>query len=358
MSTAEARISRLREALAARELGAVLVTAPANVRYLAGFTGTNGTLLIAPGAALLFTDFRYLEQAAAQSPEFAVVDGGGSPRERLADAIAAYERVGFDDADLRVKSHAGLLAAIDGRTELVAASGLVETLREVKDDDELAAIAGAAEIADSIYETLAEEGLVGRTEREVAWRIEVLARERGASGLSFDSIVAAGAHGALPHAEPRDVKIAKGELVVLDLGVVLDGYCSDCTRTFATGVLPDRQREVYEIVLQAQEAALAGVRAGADCRELDAIARDFLNERGVGEAFGHSLGHGVGIEVHEAPTLSTKSEGTLAAGNVVTVEPGVYFEGEFGIRIEDLAVVEVAGSRVLTAFPKKLVTVG
>lgn len=336
----------------------MLVTAPANVRYLSGFTGTNGTLLISQQSARLFTDFRYLEQAARQAAAYEVVDGGSKPRVLLAAGIAEFDRVGFDDADVRVKSHAGLLAELGARAELIATSGLVERLREVKDGSEITAIADASEIADSIYATLAEEGLSGRTEAEVAWRIEVLARERGASGLSFPSIVAAGAHGALPHAEPRDVAIGSGQLVVLDLGVVKDGYCSDCTRTFATGSLPQDQIDAYQHVLDAQETALAAVQAGAECKELDAIARDRLAAAGLAEAFGHSLGHGVGIEVHEGPTLSTRSEGKLAVGNVVTVEPGVYLAGKFGIRIEDLAVVEQGAARVLTKFSKELTTVG
>jgi Xaa-Pro aminopeptidase len=304
------------------------------------------------------TDFRYTVQAADQAEYFEIVDGGGEPRARLVEAFDSAARVGFDDADMRVKSHEGLVKELPEGTELVVASGLVEGIRAVKDDHEIDAIARAAMIADSIYVSLAEEGLVGRTERDVAWRIEQLAREGGASGLSFPSIVAAGAHGALPHAEPRDVKIEVGQLVVLDLGVIHDGYCSDCTRTFATGPISDSARSGYELVLDAQLKSLAGVVVGAECKDVDAIARDVISADGMGENFGHSLGHGVGIEVHELPTLSAKSEGTLVAGNVVTVEPGVYVEGEYGVRIEDLVVVAEDGPRVLTPFTKELVTVG
>ncbi|MFT4050384.1 MAG: Xaa-Pro peptidase family protein [Solirubrobacterales bacterium] len=358
MGAQTARLTRLRGALADRDdLDALLVTNLENVRYLSGFTGTNGMLVVDQEKAVLLTDFRYTVQAAEQAPDYETIDGGSEPRKRLVDAFGARTRIGFDDSDMRVKSHAALVAELADGSELVAASGIVERLRAVKDAHEIDAIARASLIADSIYATLAEEGLVGRNETDVAWRIEQLAREGGASGVSFPSIVAAGPHGALPHAEPRDVAIGRGELVVLDLGVIHDGYCSDCTRTFATGPIPDHAREVYELVLDAQEQSLAGVQIGAECKAVDAIARDIISAAGHGEHFGHSLGHGVGVEVHEGPTLSARSEGSLEAGNVVTVEPGVYLEGEFGVRIEDLVVVAEDGPRVLTPFTKELTTV-
>jgi Xaa-Pro aminopeptidase len=358
MSGRSARLTRMQEAIQAREdIDCLLVTGAVNARYLSGFSGSNATLVIAAERSALLTDFRYLEQAADQSPGFEIVDGGAKPRERLVELLAGSTAIGFDAADMRVKQHEELLKALPEGSRLVPASGLVERLREVKDESEIEAIAAAAQIADSIFSTLAEDGLVGRSEREIAWRIASLAHERGAEGLSFDPIVAAGAHGALPHAEPREVPVAAGQLVVLDFGVIKDGYCSDCTRTFATGPIEGEQRDAYELVLSAQQAALAGVRAGVSCSAVDAIARDEITRGGMGEQFGHSLGHGVGIEVHELPTLSSRSEGTLQAGNVVTVEPGVYVAGEFGVRIEDLVVVTDAEPRVLTPFPKQLLTV-
>lgn len=357
-TTASARrLTELRAVLGERGLDGLLVTHSENVRYLSGFTGTNGTLLIDRKRAILLTDFRYIEQAADQSPDYVVVDGGAKPREKLAEQLADLAKVGFDEADMRVKSHKALVGELPNGTELVEAAGIVEDLRAVKDAHEIDAITRAAAIADSIYGTLAEDGLVGRSEADVAWRIEWLARERGASGLSFPPIVAAGAHGALPHAEPRDRKIGERELVVLDLGVILDGYCSDCTRTFATGAVSDTQRETYELVLAAQEAALAATVVGADCAAVDAAARDIISAAGRGEQFGHSTGHGVGIEVHEQPTLSTRAEQKLVAGNVVTIEPGIYLPGEFGVRIEDLVVVTADGPNVLTPFTKELLVV-
>ncbi len=357
MSRSIERIGRLRELIATDGLDALLVSGKENVRYLSAFTGTNGTLLIDPDDAYLLTDFRYVEQAADQSPDFEVIDGGETPRKRLAERMNTRAKVGFDDADMRVKNHAALVEELSEGTELVAAAGVVEKLRAVKDADEIDAIARAAAIADSIYSTISEEGLAGRSEKDVAWRIEWLARERGASGLSFPPIVAGGPHGALPHAEPRDRKIGDGELVVLDLGVVFDGYCSDCTRTFASGNVDGHAREIYDIVLDAQRTALAQIAEGVECQLIDKSARDVIDAAGYADQFGHSTGHGVGVEVHELPTLSSRSKDVLELGNVVTVEPGIYLPGEFGVRIEDLVVVADDGPRVLTPFEKQLLVV-
>jgi Xaa-Pro aminopeptidase len=241
--------------------------------------------------------------------------------------------------------------------ELVAAGGAVEELREVKDDEELERVAAAQELATAALERILERGLVGRTERSVALDLEQEMRQAGATGPSFPSIVASGPHGALPHAVPRDVEIAAGQLVVLDWGALLDGYCSDCTRTVATGPLEDEAVDAYELVKRAQQTGLEAVHAGVACKAVDAAARDVIAAAGFGDEFGHSLGHGVGLEVHEGPTLSMRSEGDLAAGNVVSVEPGVYLPGRFGIRIEDLVAVTADGADVFTRLTKELVTV-
>jgi Xaa-Pro aminopeptidase len=357
MNSQSARLASLRALIAERELDQLLVTHPSNVRYLSGFTGTNGTLLIGQDDAVLLTDFRYVAQAAEQAPGYEVIDGASEPRKALAARFKPAGRVGFDDADMRVKSYRGLKEALVHDVQLVAAHGIPEQLRMIKDDAEIDAIARAAAIGDSIYATLAEEGLVGRIELDVAWRIESLARERGATGVSFPPIVAAGAHGALPHAEPRDRKIERGELVVLDLGVIVDGYCSDCTRTFATGPIAGEAREAYELVHRAQSAALDAIAIDAECRTVDAAARELIKAAGKGDLFGHSTGHGVGVEVHELPTLSTRSESSLQRHHVVTVEPGVYLPGKFGVRIEDLVVVAEDGARILTPFTKELTIV-
>jgi Xaa-Pro aminopeptidase len=288
-------------------------------------------------------------------PDFDRVEAG---RELLGDIAARLRgRAGFDDAHMSVKTHRRLGERVGEDVELVAAGGLLERLRAVKDERELAAVRAAVEIADAAYEELRSRGLAGRTESEVALSLARFMEDRGADGVSFPAIVAAGAHGALPHAEPRDVEIPRGTLVVVDVGARVDGYCSDCTRTLATGPLDDRPLEAYEVVRRAQETALESVRAGAVCREVDGLARGMV-EAELGLSFEHGLGHGVGLEVHEDPRLARTADGSLERGNLVTVEPGVYVPGEFGIRIEDLVAVTDDGHEVLTGFPKELVTVG
>ncbi len=362
MSTTIDRANRLAAVLAERELDALLVTNLVNVRWLTGFTGSNGLALVGPGDQRLFlTDFRYLTQSAEQ------LDGGWR-REiapeilpAVATALGAREgtalRLGFDDASLSVKDHATLAGRLVEGIELVAASGAVEQLRAIKDAGELDKIRAAAKLADAALTEVLGRGLVGRTERDVALDLEVTMRKAGAEAASFAPIVAAGEHSALPHAVPRDVTIPAGTLVTIDWGAQLDGYASDCTRTYATGELDPRDREIYEVVLRAQETALAAVRAGAGGREVDAVAREIITAAGHGEHFGHGLGHGVGAEVHEGPRLSQRSTSTLAAGQVVTVEPGVYVPGAVGVRIEDLAIVTDDGCEVLTGLPKHLQTV-
>ena len=351
------RADRLAERVAERELDALLVTNLVNLRYLTGFTGTNGLALVGTGGERTFvTDFRYLDQADAQVPAaFARVRG---KQDLLGDAAAPLTgRVGFDDEHMTVSAHRRLGEFVPEGVELVPAGGLVEDLRAVKEPGEVERIARAAAIVDEALGALAERGLVGRTERAVAAELERDMRERGAEGPSFPIIVAGGAHGALPHASPRGEIIPAEALVIVDLGCIVEGYCSDCTRTFATGALDGQAAEVYALVLAAQERALEAVRAGAGVREVDAVAREAIADGGHGEEFGHGLGHGVGLEIHERPRLSPLGEGTLAAGNVVTVEPGVYMSGLFGVRIEDLVVVGEEGPEILSAFPKALVTV-
>jgi Xaa-Pro aminopeptidase len=256
-----------------------------------------------------------------------------------------------------VRAHERLREALPDRVELVPAGGLVRELRMVKDADEQERIRAAAALADEALRAVLERGLAGRTERQIALDLEFELRRRGAQGVSFPPIVAAGEHGALPHAEPRDVEVPRGVLVTIDWGCRLDGYCSDCTRTFATGAVSDEAREIYELVRRAQAESLAAIRAGRTGRELDAVARDIITGAGHGDHFGHGLGHGVGIEVHEGPRLSKLYPGEIEAGAVVTVEPGVYLPGRLGVRIEDLAIVTAEGTDVLTHLGKELTEV-
>ena len=351
-----ARADRLVDRLRERELDALLVTNIVNVRYLTGFRGTNGLCLVGAEERLFITDFRYVERAKSEVPDFERVRG---KQELIGDAAERLSgRVGFEDQHLSVRQHARLTALLPEGTELVPAGGMVEELRAVKDPAELRAMHDAADLADDMYEYICSRGLVGRTERDVALDVEREMRERGADDPSFPSIVASGPHAALPHADRRPERIAPDTLVIVDLGCRVDDYCSDCTRTFATGQLDDEAGSVYELVLAAQEQALQAVRAGADCRAVDEVARSRISAAGHGEHFGHGLGHGVGLEVHEGPRLAQTVDGTLAAGNTVTVEPGVYVPGAFGVRIEDLVLVTDAGNELLSHFPKTLVTLG
>jgi Xaa-Pro aminopeptidase len=345
------RADRLVALLEERSLDSLLVSDLVNVRYLTGFTGTNGACVVTGSERFFLTDTRYTQQARQQVSDFSVVEVG---QELVGDIGARLVgRAGFDDAHVSVRTHGKLAAA---HPDLVAAAGLVEDLRAIKEPAELDALRAATALADGAYESLRSDGLVGRTEREVARWIVRFLEDRGADEVSFPPIVAAADNGALPHAVPRDVPIPAGTLVVIDLGARLGGYCSDCTRTFATGPLPDSQAESYEGVRDAQRVAVDEVRAGISCKEIDADTRAVLESR-LGITFEHGLGHGVGLDVHEAPRLARTGEGSLETGNTVTVEPGVYVAGEFGIRIEDLVAVTEDGCEILTGFTKELVTV-
>jgi Xaa-Pro aminopeptidase len=345
------RGERLAAGLGERELDSMLVTELVNVRYLTGFGGTNGACVCGPDTRLFLTDFRYTERAEAEVEGWEVVTIADDWLGGIAARLAG--RVGFEDDHVSVRLLEKLQGKLPEGVEPVAAGGAVERLRRVKDPGELEAIAAAAELADEVWRWSLERGFVGRSEREVARAAEARIRELGGDP-SFPAIVAAGSNGALPHAEPGERTIGGGELVVFDMGAKLDGYCSDGTRTFATGEPGERAREVYEAVREAQAAALDAVRSGIGGEELDGVARERIEVAGHKERFGHGLGHGVGLEVHEAPRVSPRSEDTLEAGEVVTIEPGIYLPGEFGVRIEDLVVVGEGGCRNLSGLPKDL----
>ncbi len=330
----------------------LLVTTPANVTYLTGFVSSNASLFVEPDTVRLFTDFRYAEKA-REVPDVDFVEARRDTVQHVAEMLSG--RVGFESTHLTYRNWEILR---DGGLELVPRVGTVETLRAVKDDDELRRIRHAAEITAQAFEKLAEETFVGRTERELAWRMEQLFHELGADAPAFETIVAAGPNGAIPHADPGDRPIGENTTVVIDAGAAVDGYVSDCTRTFATGTLPDELQRAYDACLQGQLAGLEAARAGVSGVDADKASRDVISDAGFGEQFGHGLGHGVGIDVHEAPRLAQTSSDTLEARNVVTIEPGIYLEGTGGIRIEDLVVVTDGEPEVLSTFTKELVTVG
>jgi Xaa-Pro aminopeptidase len=353
------RADRVADRLRERDLDALLVSDPINIRYICGFTGTNGLAVVGPETRRFVTDSRYVERARAELDGFDLEPAPQELRLALSAGWPAGEvRLGFDDDHVTVRLHGKLRETLPERVELLPAGGLVEAERAVKEPGELAAIRAAAELADGVYGWVRERGVVGRTERAVALALEQEMRVRGADGPSFPSIVAAAENGALPHATPRDVAIPAGTLVTLDIGARLDGYCSDCTRTWATGELDDDLAELYETVRRAQQAALDAVRPGAEGKAVDAVARDLIGAAGHGEHFGHGLGHGVGLDIHERPRLARTSDARLAPGNVVTVEPGIYMPGRGGARIEDLVVVTDDGRDVLSSTTKELVEVG
>jgi Xaa-Pro aminopeptidase len=352
------RADRLADRLADRELDLLLVTDLINLRYVTGFTGSNGMAVVGRDLRRFVTDFRYVERAAQEVEGFDREQGPQDFVTALADGWPEGElRLGFEDDHVSVRRHRRIREIVPDRIALVPADGLVEELRAVKEPAEVEKIRAATELADEVYAILRGQGLVGRTEREVALALEHEMRRLGADGPSFDSIVASAERGALPHAKPTDTAIAPGTLVTLDIGARLDGYCSDGTRTWATGELADDLAAVYALVKRAQSEALAAVRPGPEGREVDAVAREIIEAAGHGEHFGHGLGHGVGLDVHEAPRLARTAEARLVAGNVVTVEPGVYLPGRGGVRIEDLVVVTEDGADVLSGTTKDLVVV-
>jgi Xaa-Pro aminopeptidase len=358
------RRNALRSVLQAAELDALLVTDLLNIRYLTGFTGSNAALLLHAGGeahTVFCTDGRYTEQSAAEVPDLerlldrgsAVALGG-----RAASQPRRYARSGFESQHVSVEQHEALKGAFTD-VGLRRAPGLVEGLRLIKDEDEVQALREACAAADRALSALIEAGGIraGRTEREVARDLKDRMLDEGSDGLSFDSIVAAGAHSAIPHHRPTDAVLAAGDFVKLDFGATARGYHSDMTRVVVLGEPAAWQREVYELVRRSQAAGCEAAVPGAKVADVDGAARDVIIDAGRGEEFSHGLGHGVGLEVHEAPSLATTGVGTLAAGMAVTVEPGVYLAGRGGVRIEDTLVVRDGAPELLTLSTKDLVVV-
>lgn len=360
------RIETVRQKMQEGGVSFLFVTNTTNVRYLCGFSGSNGSILLGTDDAHFFSDGRYETQAGEQV-EGAEIFIYATPDE-FQDALR--KSLGTDRAKVAFEaSHVSVLRSPqsgDGRPsveelegyfeshELVPSKGWVEEIRRVKDDGEIRLIKAAAELADAGFAHIVERVKVGKTERELALELEFFMRKSGADGVSFELIVAAGERSALPHARPTDKSVEKGRYLLFDLGCKVDGYCSDLTRTVIVGSADERHREIYDLVLKAEEASLAAVRSGVTGLDLDQIARDIITDGGYRDAFSHGLGHGVGLDVHEDPRLSRISKDTLQAGNVVTVEPGVYLAGWGGVRIEDLVYVQAQGSEVLSAAPKEL----
>ncbi|OBB73863.1 Xaa-Pro peptidase family protein [Mycobacterium sp. 852014-52144_SCH5372336] len=367
--TISQRRDRLRERLAKSEIDAMLVSDLVNVRYLSGFTGSNAALLIKTDdeTPVLATDGRYRTQAGQQAPDAEIViERACGPHLAGRAAADGVRRLGFESHVVTVDAFSVLEKAAGERTELVRAAGTVEALREVKDAGEVALLRLACEAADAALRDLVDRGglRAGRSEKEVARELEWLMLEHGADGPSFETIVATGPNSAIPHHRPTDAVLAAGDFVKIDFGALVSGYHSDMTRTFVLAPIADWQHEIYALVSAAQKAGREALAPGVACKDVDAASRQVIADAGYVENFTHGLGHGVGLQIHEAPGISGASVGTLLAGSAVTVEPGVYLPDRGGVRIEDTLVVgdgaSEPGSRrhqtadLLTRFPKEL----
>ncbi len=349
------KLQKLRQQLDEEELDGILISSPENRRYMSGFTGSAGWLLVSRDDATLATDFRYIEQAGNQAPDFnihRIQRGLGWLPEWTAEH--GVKRIGFESQDITVSVHGAFMKAVEeaensNNPELVPTSGIVEKLRIFKDANELALLTEAIRIADEAIDEVGPRIEPGITEEAVAWELEKAMRERGAEMISFDTIVGAGPNGALPHHRADETVIKPNDAIVIDMGAKYQGYCSDLTRTFFIGEPDDKFRKIYNIVLQAQLEAEEQVTAGMTGKECDAIARDIIADAGHGDDFGHSLGHGVGLAVHEYPHVGpTAEEDVLEDGMVFTIEPGIYLPGWGGVRIEDIVVLENGKARVIS----------
>ena len=351
------RVERLRALLAEKGLPALLASAPSNRRYLSGFTGSYGWLVVTLTEAFILTDSRYRLQAAQESPGFTLreVVNPGKAMPDVVKQIAAdmgLKRLAFEAAHLTVAEHGRLAATLGGAVELAPTEGLVEQLREIKDEAEMALLRRAMAITDEVFEEITPRLRPDHTELEAAWMIEQAMRQRGADGPSFAIIVAAGSNAAHPHHRPGNDTLGEGRTIVIDMGALVGGYHADLTRTVVIGEPDERFWAIYHIVLEAQQKAIAGIGPGALAHEVDALARDHITAAGYGDCFGHGLGHGIGIDIHEGPSvrwvLPGETSAPLQPGMVTTIEPGIYIEGWGGVRIEDVALVTPRGHEVLT----------
>lgn len=352
------RVEQLRQAMEARQLEALFITNGVNRQYVSGFTGSSGYVVITMDKAYLLTDFRYMTQAAQQAPDFEVIEHRPQVMETVRDLLAAVgvKRTGFEQ-DYVAFSTYKTYEAQAGTIRLVPVSGLVEELRMVKDERELALIQEAADLADATFSHILTMLKPGITEKEIALEMEFFMRRKGATSTSFETIVASGERSALPHGVASDRVLRKDEFVKFDFGAYMNSYVSDLTRTVVLGKPTDKHREIYDIVLEAQLHALANIRPGMTGSEADALARDMIERHGYGDSFGHSTGHGIGMEIHEAPRLSKLSDTILKPGMVVTVEPGIYIPGFGGVRIEDDIVITQDGIKILTHSTKEFITI-
>ncbi|MBI4725989.1 aminopeptidase P family protein [candidate division TA06 bacterium] len=352
------RINGIRKALAAQKADGIIITSLINIRYLTGYTGSSGLLWISKRQAVFFTDFRYQEQVKREvkGARSVIIKKGIWEELFLNSDFKKAKRIGFEKNDLKYHQYESLQKELKNK-KLLPLAGLPEELRKIKDPDEIKKIARAAAIADRAFSRIVKIVKPGMTELEVSYKLESIMKTLGASGPSFDIIVGSGPNSALPHAQPSERKIRKGDFIVFDFGAVYRGYHSDMTRTVCVGQPSPRHLMVYNTVLKSQLAGLKALKAGIKGQEADGAARSVIDSAGYAKYFGHGLGHGVGLEVHEAPGVGSKSANLLPANSVVTVEPGVYLPGWGGVRIEDLAAVTAKGCRILSKSPKELIVI-
>ncbi|MCI3920166.1 Xaa-Pro peptidase family protein [Paenibacillus sp. TRM 82003] len=352
------RLQKLRGLLRTEGLEAILIASPVNRKYITGFTGTAGYVVATADNAWLFTDFRYVSQATEQAAGFEIVEHGTSALASILETLkaAGVSKLGFEQQHVSYGAYLQYAKELGEAVTLVPTDGLVERLRRVKDEDELAVMRKAVAIADAAFEHILTVLKPGLSEKEVALEIEWFMRKQGASGTSFDMIVASGERSALPHGVASDRLIGNNEFVKMDFGALYQGYCSDLTRTVVIGTPTPKHKEIYDVVLEAQLAALEGIRPGMQGKAGDALARDVIAKHGYADRFGHGTGHAVGMDIHESPRLSKTEEALLEPGNVVTVEPGIYLPGFGGVRIEDIVVVTENGCDILTKSRKEFIT--
>lgn len=355
--SSSARIEKVRAAMRTQDLPALLVTNRDNVGWLSGFTGSNGFVVLTRDRAIFATDSRYVEQAKNQCAGFELVKLATSAPDEITSLLADLKvaAIGFEAESLTVKLHDVYRDALPAEIGFQATTGIVETPRQVKDAGEIALIEEAVRLADRAFEHILPFLKPGAVERDIMLELEWFLRKRGAD-VAFDTIVASGPRGALPHGRASERVMQRGEMVTLDFGGRLQGYCSDITRTVCLGEPTDEQRKVYDTVLRAQETAITAIRPGASGKEIDALAREVITSAGYGDYFGHGLGHGLGRAVHDGPGFSVRSELTLAEGMVLTVEPGIYIPDWGGVRIEHDIVVERNGARILDSSTVELLS--
>ncbi|WP_409972355.1 M24 family metallopeptidase [Bacillus sp. Bva_UNVM-123] len=349
------KLQKLRSSFSKHGIDGILITSEFNRRYMTNFTGSAGVVLISEESAQFITDFRYIEQATEECKGYEIVKHSGSIPEKVAEQLKnlGIKKLGFEQDHLTFSSYKAYEKEIDA--ELVPVSQVIEKLRLIKTDAEIKILKEAAKIADAAFTHIVEFVRPGLTELEVSNELEFFMRKAGAASSSFDIIVASGYRSALPHGRASEKVIEKGDMVTLDYGAYYNGYISDITRTFAVGNPDEKLKEIYEIVLQAQLRGVSGIKQGLSGKEADALTRDYITEKGYGEYYGHSTGHGIGLEVHEGPSLSSKSEIILESGMVVTCEPGIYIPGLGGVRIEDDLIITKDGNELLTHSTKELI---